>query len=762
MANQSKTLFSQSLSKAVESEIPYKILESKRRLEGNYEVGSDFLKYNKYLIIPIKIHINLPNRGVVNKIDIQEIEPVLIFFDKDFYPFVAPQIRPDRLNFPSSKLPHLNPVPYGEPPSLCLSRGSIDDWYSEHSLPELVSLGINWFQDAARGKLMKLEEGDRFEETRIDINQWIGMSIYEYQKFTDFINNAWKKDTKGGFAFTISPVTFSNNVFDWVHINTTKIESSYEEYCKDLEKYKLDNPGSGNQILTPGLLLWADESIIVNEYFGNLPKSLEEFKSFSSYLGFDIDSVIQKIENEHKSWLKIPCPIFLCIQRPSRLIHHDTKLEILSFWFCTNGKLYVLPQREPLNSNTANNLSMQPINEKNIMFLGCGALGSKIGLHFGRAGISNLTFVDNDFLSPHNLIRHALLSNQDGKPKAIALQQEILNLFSEGKNSIKVESKVKSVFSILSSSEANDTRKQQFIIDTTASKSVLDFLIEKDFPQSPIVLRCEITHSGKLGIILSEGTGRSPKLDDLESTLYDMAIENPIISDWLNDSIKNKLLGREEGFDDIVVGLGCNSSTMKLSDDIVSYHAASQSIYIKKVINGLQPDAGIFLSRIDSDSDSQAINFFYKADKYKTLPFGNTSDWTFRIKASLIPILLKKTAMESPNETGGILIGRINQHRKTVHITRIIDAPPDSEGFPFSFKMGVINLSKEIIDIYNKTGQQIYYLGEWHSHPNGGSRLSSTDKNAMNQIKNYLDKMSIPTIVMVVTPTNIFPYLFSS
>ena len=44
-----------------------------------------------------------------------------------------------------------------------------------------------------------------------------------------------------------------------------------------------------------------------------------------------------------------------------------------------------------------------------ITVLGCGSLGSKISLHLGRAGFGNMSFVDNEALSPHNSARHALL-----------------------------------------------------------------------------------------------------------------------------------------------------------------------------------------------------------------------------------------------------------------------------------------------------------------------------------------------------------------
>ena len=53
--------------------------------------------------------------------------------------------------------------------------------------------------------------------------------------------------------------------------------------------------------------------------------------------------------------------------------------------------------------------------------VGVGALGSQVCLNLARAGWGQWTYVDTDYLLPHNLARHALPGGAKGMPKAAAL-----------------------------------------------------------------------------------------------------------------------------------------------------------------------------------------------------------------------------------------------------------------------------------------------------------------------------------------------------
>ena len=65
------------------------------------------------------------------------------------------------------------------------------------------------------------------------------------------------------------------------------------------------------------------------------------------------------------------------------------------------------------------------------VLVGGGALGSQIAMNLAREGAFSWTVVDSDYLLPHNLARHALLTDELGAPKALALARQMGLLLNE-------------------------------------------------------------------------------------------------------------------------------------------------------------------------------------------------------------------------------------------------------------------------------------------------------------------------------------------
>ena len=87
--------------------------------------------------------------------------------------------------------------------------------------------------------------------------------------------------------------------------------------------------------------------------------------------------------------------------------------------------------RAPLTLKRAREISSQrrDLDLGRLLFLGCGAIGSKVLLHLARSGQGKMTLADYDELSPHNLVRHALLSDGLGTGKAKGLKNAIKGMF---------------------------------------------------------------------------------------------------------------------------------------------------------------------------------------------------------------------------------------------------------------------------------------------------------------------------------------------
>lgn len=76
----------------------------------------------------------------------------------------------------------------------------------------------------------------------------------------------------------------------------------------------------------------------------------------------------------------------------------------------------------------------QKMNEKHVMIIGCGALGTANANHLVRAGIGKITLIDRDYVEYSNLQRQQLFTEKDAQnqiPKVIAAREKLLEINSQ-------------------------------------------------------------------------------------------------------------------------------------------------------------------------------------------------------------------------------------------------------------------------------------------------------------------------------------------
>jgi [CysO sulfur-carrier protein]-S-L-cysteine hydrolase len=86
-----------------------------------------------------------------------------------------------------------------------------------------------------------------------------------------------------------------------------------------------------------------------------------------------------------------------------------------------------------------------------------------------------------------------------------------------------------------------------------------------------------------------------------------------------------------------------------------------------------------------------------------------------------------------PKECGGFLIGYYSDDYLTLNITGSILPKKQVKSF-FLFERSIKGLQEVFYKLFETTKH--YYVGEWHTHPNGSSHYSQTDLNAMIKIAN--------------------------
>ncbi len=198
---------------------------------------------------------------------------------------------------------------------------------------------------------------------------------------------------------------------------------------------------------------------------------------------------------------------------------------------------------------------------------------------------------------------------------------------------------------------------------------------------------------------------------------------------------------------------------MRLADEFVSYHAAAVTRRLRAYLSKGGPartDGVISRSFMSDDGDSQASLTMYA----QTVVFDAGLGWQVRVAARATDEMSVRMRRESPRETGGLLVGRLNATKKIVYVTRLVRAPADSRGTPYFFTRGTERLPDVLDHVERRTGGLLTYVGEWHSHPMGGLDLSDTDKEAVIKLRSILDPAGLPTLVTIVAPDGIQPYLF--
>ncbi|MEO2128199.1 MAG: Mov34/MPN/PAD-1 family protein [Christiangramia sp.] len=101
------------------------------------------------------------------------------------------------------------------------------------------------------------------------------------------------------------------------------------------------------------------------------------------------------------------------------------------------------------------------------------------------------------------------------------------------------------------------------------------------------------------------------------------------------------------------------------------------------------------------------------------------------IDQKLLDKIGKRGIENFPNEFGGFLIGKYSDDYKTLFITDYI-LPKISKGSRYIFERSSKGIKSILSELFRVKKE--FYVGEWHTHPNGSTGYSNTDLNAMINI----------------------------
>ena len=759
-------LFSETLA-IYEGEITNLLLiRSIRQLADFYEVGQLRIWDEHRIAIPVLIPVELPPLGNFDGLDIRSKEPILLVVHRDNYPTTAPASYPDRLDFPKDQLAHLYIAREGRPPQLCLIRGSItglSEWYANKQMKDLATRISNWFRDAAAGTLT--ENAGQWEPLRLQ--GYNGALTYDYDAVAKIVNENASFEPGQNYAI------FRCEWFEGPdeHLNCTLYEAltpeTIEKHHKDVWEEVKKEEAPTKRRLDFGYLFWSPVQTTYSGYHIDLPRTWEQFKEFCDTYGVNAAVLERELTTTSKN-AYIITPVVIAIRRPRQLIGYSGSLEFLNFHIrvgedqVTEGKINDLAivkfkdHIQPLTLTKAKELS--GFSDEHLRYLaviGCGALGARIALHFAKSGVPPMIVSDPDTFSVHNFLRHPLSAINAGRNKAYSLAKEIKSIYSHTADRvIPASDPGKEVIVRLS---PKGTFAFPWLFDFTASPSFQNQLVGLNILTETRIVKGYITDFGNLGVLFFEGEGQNPRIDDLQVLLYAKSIDHDLVSNWLQRE------GNAPGNASFInIGIGCNTETTVLSNDVVDLHAALMTGNIKIEATRAGSSVGkVQLHAIESTPIFHTTSLQWEINPLSVYTAIENPTWQVRFANGIIGRMQEQMRAAAPRETGGVFVGCANYKTNTIHVVDLIDAPPDSQADEVCFIRGIDGLPDKVRQINERSGGQLGYIGEWHSHPQGPEGMSVTDRATVQRFRAAYRQLttSLPVFLTIVTLNKVLPFV---
>lgn len=363
--------------------------------------------------------------------------------------------------------------------------------------------------------------------------------------------------------------------------------------------------------------------------------------------------------------------------------------------------------------------------------IGVGALGSQVVFNAVRAGFGEWTLIDHDVLLPHNLGRHALDGFAIGYWKAWALAG-VLNKTIEGDDVarsivadvLRPGENAESVQSALSEADV--------ILDMSASIPVARYLC-RDVTAEGRRISLFLNPSGTALTLLAEDKERRMPLDVLEMRFYREVATNPALQGLL------------ESPGTIRTGQSCRDVSVQIPQDLVALHAAIGSRALREAVQA--EHARICTWRVEQESFAVRALEVEPAQAVAH----RIGTWTIYMDARASAALVDLRRRKLPRETGGVLIGSCDMHRKVMYVVEVLPSPPDSEEWPAMYIRGSKGLAQHVMAIQDATHHMLQYVGEWHSHPDGyNTAPSSDDLKVLGWLGETMDVDGLPGIMAIV------------
>lgn len=660
----------------------------------------------------------IPQRPVV---DIRRPERLVITVGESRQ--MQPEVLCLRKSFPTT--PHTNLRPADQPTSLCLFEEPFGDISHDFTPSQLIGRIFNWLNSAAVDELHLPDqplEPFIFSDGTIMIGRgaFQANTLIECFRVDDNGNtiiarSATEESKKGKKDILFFPI-----IVETPHhgVLIRHPPPNFDDLCDLLKVVNIDLKKKFFDYVSQYQQSYRESKVIIGL---QVPKKrtdegeVESTDYFAFLIGetlFEIGKKLDILTNVTGNW-----------QAAARLDSDTTPIPTLA-----DVKVVPWTVRFHLSKEVARKIScLSGKVDPSLLLVGAGALGSQVALILGRQGFGKWTICDTDRIFPHNLSRHAMLSQYTGWEKAPAIAHAINSVFDGDGEAQSIEG----MFLGQQIDGQEDIGiKCDVLIDFSASDSVLNHLAHSPFEKP--CLSGFVNPTAEAGVLLYEGQKRRIQLDDLYQQFFAEIASNPVFDRYFATG------------DRIIAYAGsCRDRSFQIAGDLISLQAAAMSVFIRSHIQNASPSIHVWMWNPTS------MTLQHKSIKTHPVKVFVSNGWTIRISQRVLSQIENSRIQHNPKETGGVLLGKFDLNNKKIYVSSIFPAPEDSIMTEGSFIRGNNGLCEKINKI-NANVKAINYVGEWHTHPVGNSSCPSRqDKKTLNILQSIMNKDLFPALIVI-------------
>jgi hypothetical protein len=711
--------------------------------------------------VDVALRLGLPNAWMADGMSpngVRAVEPVTLVFPAEF-PLKPPTIYL-REDFDRS-LAHVNPGPSDERPVPCVYEGSLLELLQQQRLPGILNQLVAWLEHAALGQLIDPNQG--WEPVRRDsLDDFIVAdaahlrSLVSRQEGYVFLRFAYVRYTVGAGGSTLHGEVGR----DPQKLNPKTVGDLFSE--QSLRSKREAVAGRSLAIFAwPGKKP-SGQPVVADQYrpetVTNLGSLMERAADYgcAAPLRTALDWLKQCLATNTAA-SPSPLAIILCARRPFHLIGSDSALELCPYLteidaprlFPEGDRTQVRPagHHHAIAAPLLRRMSGgNPVEDRpHWIQVGAGSLGSKIALHLARAGRAPCAVLDRAGLSPHNAARHGLVPSPGSmqmlwmEPKAIMLADAIQGFGQEA------EPFIDDIVAVTRDGDRAKRllpRKSWAVVNSTASLAVREALASVPSEiRIPRVIETSLFADGRVGLLSVEGPARNPNTGDLITETYALMRED--------EMLRGLVFADGDALQRQVVGEGCGSATMVVSDTRISMIAAPMAeALVTLQRSGLPAHCGhILLGIVAEDGMSQSWGT-HEVMPWVAVAVNGSPSWHVRIADRAHRKIVDEVARWPTVETGGILVGRFSEAAQTFYIVDVLPAPEDSRRSAAEFVLGTAGVRAALKAYSESSAYSLYCLGTWHSHL-AASGPSSQDRATAAA---FALARLMPSVLLIHTP----------